>query len=161
MRRELLEEQSQFYTPTAPNVLWTLTNVADDALQNGRLGEAQTLYETAIVNAESHVRYSRAKTRFAALEGLAKVAIHRITRIDKRMGGQDTGAKDGSHTELIKARDELLDKADYLLGQAYEEAQVFGVRNRRALRVKTQRDCLPLINMLAADTQLELYKDAI
>lgn len=134
LRVELLHEQEQFYSPTAPNVLWTLTNVADDKLRNGKLDEAEQLYEAASARSELHGHYSKAKTRFAAKEGLAAVALEQARKIERRMDSGTDSFEEFFEFEI--ARTELLEKAQELFRQAYREAQVFGAGNRRALRVQ-------------------------
>lgn len=136
LRLELLHEQEQFYTPTAPNVLWTLTNVADDNLRNGKLDEAEQLYKAASARAEFHGHYSKAKTRFAAKEGLATVASEQARKIERRMDSGTDSFED--YIVLEMAKTDLLLKAQELFREAYAEAQVFGSGNRRALRVQAQ-----------------------
>lgn len=74
LRAQLLDEQQDFYGKTKGNVLWTLTNVADDHLHNYKPAGAEKLFREALERVDSLEKYGRAKTRFAALEGLAKTA---------------------------------------------------------------------------------------
>ncbi|EXJ77086.1 hypothetical protein A1O3_10244 [Capronia epimyces CBS 606.96] len=76
-RRLLLHDQERFYGPTARNVLYTMTNVADDALENGDVVGAIEHFNQVLTRADLLSDYGRAKTRFAALEGLGKCFIAR------------------------------------------------------------------------------------
>ncbi|KAK6074102.1 hypothetical protein SCUP234_08429 [Seiridium cupressi] len=138
LRRQLLEEQERFYSPTPSNVLWTLTNVADDSLRGDRLSEAEMLYETALMRAESHAPYSRAKTRFAALEGLARVARRKAQKTENEIALVSPGRGGVTSGDLCRIRYEYLQTADVLLGRACNEAQTFGSGNRRFIRVSKQ-----------------------
>ncbi|KAK6078904.1 hypothetical protein SCUP515_04343 [Seiridium cupressi] len=138
LRRQLLEEQERFYSPTSSNVLWTLTNVADDSLRGDRLSEAEMLYETALMRAESHAPYSRAKTRFAALEGLARVARRKAQKTENEIALVSPGRGGVTSGDLCRIRYEYLQTADVLLGRACNEAQTFGSGNRRFIRVSKQ-----------------------
>ena len=69
-RQALYSAQAQCYGPKARNILYTLTNVADDLRQQGRLRESDEKYQKALRGADAHKGYDRAKIRFAALEGL-------------------------------------------------------------------------------------------
>ncbi|KAF4344387.1 hypothetical protein FBEOM_1781 [Fusarium beomiforme] len=72
-RAHLWSEQESFYGPFARNVVWTVTNVADDRLDGGDLEGAEACYSTALARAEQLSGFSRAKLRFAALEGLGRI----------------------------------------------------------------------------------------
>ncbi|KIW22467.1 uncharacterized protein PV07_12351 [Cladophialophora immunda] len=73
MRRQLFYDQESRYGPTARNVLWTLTNVADDSLSDGDVDQAIRYFQDALDRAERLVDgYGRAKTSFAAREGLGR-----------------------------------------------------------------------------------------
>ncbi|KIX05332.1 uncharacterized protein Z518_06204 [Rhinocladiella mackenziei CBS 650.93] len=71
-RASLLRDQEHKYGLTARNVLWTLTNVADDALGAGDVDVAVHRFHITLQRAERLSDYGRAKTRFAALEGLGR-----------------------------------------------------------------------------------------
>ena len=72
LRAKLLVDQEAVYGPCRRNVLWTLTNVADDCLSQGEVEAATGYFSQALMRAETHTGYGRAKTRFAALEGLGR-----------------------------------------------------------------------------------------
>ncbi|KIV83907.1 hypothetical protein PV11_05892 [Exophiala sideris] len=75
MRARLLTDQERVYGLTARNVLWTLTNVADDALEEDRVDKAIAYFGQALERADASEGYGRAKTRFAALEGLGRCEV--------------------------------------------------------------------------------------
>jgi hypothetical protein len=77
LRAELLEQQEQKYGKNVRNVLWTLTNVADDDLLRGELQKAEERFLDALDRANTLDGYERANGRFKALEGLAKTAVAR------------------------------------------------------------------------------------
>ena len=74
-RQTLLRDQEKYYGRNARNVLWTLSNVADDFLQLGRWEEATLSYREVLRRSEGLSGYGRAKTRFAALEGLGRCKV--------------------------------------------------------------------------------------
>lgn len=75
-RGELLALQEQAYGKIRSNVLWTLTNVADDYLENNQFEKAEAAFRDAINRADYGLGgYAKAKIRFAAFEGLARVAM--------------------------------------------------------------------------------------
>lgn len=84
-RAQLLRNQESFYGPSARNVVWTVTNVADDHLDGGDLDGAQSYYRMALERAEQLSGFPRAKLRYAALEGLGRIEQMRfeITRHDR------------------------------------------------------------------------------
>ena len=71
----LLNEQEQKYGIYARNVLWTLTNVADDHLKRGEPYKAQLRFRDVLTRSEKLEGYERANSRFKALEGLANTAL--------------------------------------------------------------------------------------
>ena len=71
----LLNEQEQKYGIYARNVLWTLTNVADDHLKRGEPYKAQLRFRDVLARSEKLEGYERANSRFKALEGLANTAL--------------------------------------------------------------------------------------
>ena len=75
MRARLLADQERLYGLNARNVVWTLTNVADDAFEQGQLEAATQYYRQALERADTSEGYGRAKTRFAALEGLGRCEV--------------------------------------------------------------------------------------
>ncbi|KAF9774865.1 hypothetical protein IL306_007109 [Fusarium sp. DS 682] len=72
-RAHLWSEQESFYGLFARNVVWTVTNVADDRLDGGDLDGAEACYSTALARAEQLSGFGRAKLRYAALEGLGRI----------------------------------------------------------------------------------------
>ena len=78
MRKRVLYDQQKKDGLTARNVLWTLTNVADDCLAVGDVESAIEWFQTALERAGSLVEdYGRAKTSFAALEGLGRCWVRK------------------------------------------------------------------------------------
>ena len=73
LRRGLLKQQEEMYGIHARNVLWTMSNIADDALQLQDFDEAEAVYEVILARAEKLEGYGKGKTRYAALEGLARM----------------------------------------------------------------------------------------
>ncbi|EXL47382.1 hypothetical protein FOCG_11567 [Fusarium oxysporum f. sp. radicis-lycopersici 26381] len=84
-RAQLLQNQESFYGPFARNVVWTVTNIADDHLDGGDLDGAESYYRMALERAEQLSGFPRAKLRYAALEGLGRIEQIRfeITRNDR------------------------------------------------------------------------------
>ncbi|EXJ54697.1 hypothetical protein A1O7_10038 [Cladophialophora yegresii CBS 114405] len=82
MRRSLLHDQEFKYGSTARNVLWTLTNVADDCLASGDVDGAIEHFEETLRRAKtlSDV-YGREKTSFAALEGLGRCYVAKADKV--------------------------------------------------------------------------------
>ncbi|KAF2014207.1 hypothetical protein BU24DRAFT_463015 [Aaosphaeria arxii CBS 175.79] len=77
-RARLLQLQESQYGKTRGNVLWTLTNVADDYLEMFQFKRAEECYSEALQRADFGLGgYAKAKIRFAAFEGLARVALVR------------------------------------------------------------------------------------
>ena len=74
LRAKLLKDQELKYGKNVRNVVYTLTNVADDCVEQNQLAEAERLYNDALARADHLQGFGRAKIRFAALEGLAKAA---------------------------------------------------------------------------------------
>lgn len=74
-RLTLLSEQEQKYGIYARNVLWTLTNVADDHLKRNEPWKAETRFRDVLARSEKLEGYERANSRFKALEGLANTAL--------------------------------------------------------------------------------------
>ena len=130
LRSNLLRAQEKHYGQNARNVLWTLSNVAHDQLLQGDLVEAEAIYQEMLTRSDSHEGFGRAKNRFAALEGLAKVAIARAERdaISERTTGHPQSPR-SSQIKLHEARDLLLEAEAV-------SASWFGVSSHRTLRVR-------------------------
>ena len=139
-RAQLLEEQQDYYGKTKGNVLWTLTNVADDHLHNHQPGDAEKLFKDALGRADSLEHYGRAKTRFAALEGLAKTAQWRA-RNSLAHDRPDRSASSSAITESpVNRRVALLLEADSFCNEAEREAsQWFGSDSRRTVQIAKKR----------------------
>ena len=74
MRLQLVHDLERKYGYTARNVLWTLTNVADNHLAVGDVDSATDCFSDVLKRADTPVEdYGRAKTRFRSLEGLGAV----------------------------------------------------------------------------------------
>ena len=130
LRSNLLRAQEKHYGQNARNVLWTLSNVADDQLLQGDLVEAEAIYQELLSRADNHEGFGRAKNRFAALEGLAKVAIARAERdAISQCGTGHPQTPNPSQKKLHEAHDLLLE------AEAVSAAW-FGVSSRRTLRVR-------------------------
>ncbi|KAL8857710.1 MAG: hypothetical protein Q9178_005745 [Gyalolechia marmorata] len=141
-RRALLEAQTKFYGPCARNVLWTLTNVADDFLQQARTLESEEAYHSALVRADTHENYHRAKTRFAALEGLADVWIARA--------GLRGWPSEGWGTVWHGTRIDwsaLQNVSDYLEAAEQEALTWFESSGQRTLRVQSKKQSLLVLNL--------------
>ncbi len=136
-RARLLLDQEAFYGPFARNVLWTLTNVADDQLVLGNVDGAEEHYTTALERAEHLAGFGRAKTRFAALEGLARIEQMRFEQMRQSPGDlvQDVA---GPH----------LQNAYRYIDEACGEALTwFDSSSRRVSRVREERG--RIVNLLA------------
>lgn len=130
-RERLLTEQEAFYGPFARNVLWTVTNVADDRLDGGDLDGAATYYTMALGRAEHQAGFARAKSRYAALEGLGRVELMRFNRLRGGGGGRAHADRDGCILHLRNAYRHV--------SGALNEAQVwFEPTSRRAVRASEQ-----------------------
>lgn len=116
LRAELLEQQEQKYGKNVRNVLWTLTNVADDDLLRGELEKAKERFLDALERANTLDGYERANGRFKALEGLAKTAV---AKADSLM---PIAALDEFNTVLDPHRRQRFDKLREAL-KFYEEAE--------------------------------------
>ncbi|KAG9251903.1 uncharacterized protein F5Z01DRAFT_682966 [Emericellopsis atlantica] len=125
-RAQLLRDQESFYVPCARNVLWTMTNVADDQLWTGSADGGRLHYSTTLARAERLGGFGRAKIRFAALEGLARVEQRRFEELSGRGGGDDAHAVG----ECLHTMRRFLDEA---LGEALIW---FEPTSRRTTRVK-------------------------
>lgn len=83
MRTRLLADQERVYGRKARNVLWTLTNVADDALEQDQIDKAIGYYRQALERADASEGYGRAKTRFAALEGMGRCELRMAEMVEE------------------------------------------------------------------------------
>ena len=146
-RQNLLRDQEGIYPKDARNVLWTLTNVAEDHLQWGRFDRSEELYRDAFERADrSYQGFDRAKTCFAALDGLANAQMAR------------TGLVCWPYENWRVVRPAL--KEDYgailrtqsLLDDAEREAQWFEPESRRMARTLEKLDVLRFL-MPAQGTQ--------
>jgi hypothetical protein len=147
-RAQLLQDQERFYGLTAPNVLWTLMNVADDHLDDNRVSEAEKLLKLALDRAETLVGFAKAKARFAALEGLAKICLLKagLTLNPLSLRWQDSGRMLAEKLPDI-IRLARLGEADQLCLQAESDAvKWFGDDSRRRIRISQTR--LDIINAL-------------
>lgn len=105
-------------------VLWTLTNVADDCLENHQIDEAEALYLDALrISTESLEGFDQAKTNYAAYEGLAKTTLLR----------GDLNAMKGS-SRLVECQKAI----GYLEHTSNVAVSWFGPCNRRVIRVRCQ-----------------------
>ena len=142
LRAQLLDEQRRFYGENKSNVLWTQTNVADDFLFQYRPLDAERLFRDALEKAEVLDVYARAKTRYAALEGLAKVAQWKAdnglprAKLDWCGNGSAVSALESAQFSI-----NLLQTAVMFCRQAEAEADLrFGLNNRRGIRMAKKRD---------------------
>ncbi|KAK4947599.1 hypothetical protein LTR10_013545 [Elasticomyces elasticus] len=107
MRARLLTDQERVYGLPARNVLWTLTNVADDALEEGRVDKAIGYFRQALERADTSEGYGRAKTRFAALEGLGRCEVKMAEKAEKaaevrpQVAADHTVTRDMQHVSNI------------------------------------------------------------
>jgi hypothetical protein len=128
-RLNLLRAQQEHYGQDARNVLWTLSNVADDHLLRGNLGEAEVIFRDLLSRADRHEGFGRAKNRFAALEGLSKAAIATAERgIESELGKGHIPLSELSQIKLREA-------CDWLFEAETVAAAWFDVSSRRTLRV--------------------------
>jgi hypothetical protein len=128
-RRTLLQEQDELYGPNSRNVLWTLTNIADDCLQLGTIEEAEACFNMVLARSQTLSGYGRAKSRFAALEGLAKCALAK-SNVQEGLKARFSSGEHGMCPSEI-------DRALHLLDQAETEARLwFPPSSRRTARVQ-------------------------
>jgi hypothetical protein len=135
-RESLLIEQENFYGPISRNVLWTLINVAEDNLLSDRPVEAERLYLEALRRAGKLEGFGRAKSRYGALEGLAKIAEYNasVARSQEWVGRMHLG----SLTQPAQEHLVFLNRALAFYDQAKSEALSFGWNSRRFLRVSSK-----------------------
>lgn len=130
-RAQLLREQETFYGPFARNVLWTVTNVADDNLDGGDLDCAERYYMMVLTRAEHLSGFPRAKLRYAALEGLGRTERMRFDHVRR---------SDLAHLDRNKCVLHL-QRASLHVEQALKEAQTwFEPTGRRVGRVVEQQE---------------------
>lgn len=134
LREKLLEEQAEFYGSARRNVLWTLTNVADDHLEKNQPMMAEAAYMQSLRLANTSLEgFDRGKIQFAAFEGLARTALLRAE--NERRGARvrfQGSATNGREKEALK-----------FLEQAEETAQTwFEASSRRTAKVRQQREDL-------------------
>jgi hypothetical protein len=130
-RAQLLREQEAFYGSLARNVLWTVTNVADDHLDAGNIQAGEEYYSVVLARAEHLTGFGRAKIRFAALEGLARAER---MRFDQLRRSSPTLVDQG----LVSL---YLQNAYRYFNEALNEALIwFEPTSRRIARVKEQRE---------------------
>ena len=142
LRARLLTEQEEFYGSNKSNVLWTLTNVADDFLDNHRPSDAQRLFEDALRRAESLDPFARAKIRFAALEGLAKTTCWKAHHgLSQARLGECARSSVNPHASHVSVIMDLLRAAESFCIQAEAEARDgFGTDSRRFIRMAKKRE---------------------
>lgn len=151
IRFDLLTDQEAFYGKNKSNVVWTLTNVADDFLEGHQVQQAEAYFMEALGRADRLGGFAKAKNRFAALEGLAKVALVKLHLEEARQtwARSRTGMLLGySLPPMAKRR--RLNEAVTFLEQAAREAELFfEVSGRRLARVRRLRqDILTQISQL-------------
>ncbi|KAI1613173.1 hypothetical protein EDD37DRAFT_607821 [Exophiala viscosa] len=106
MRARLLADQECVYGLNARNVLWTLTNVADDALEQDRVDTAMEYFRQALERADTSEGFGRAKTRFAALEGLGRCEVRKAELAEEaelraRTAADRSATRDMQHVSNI------------------------------------------------------------
>ncbi|KAI0099793.1 hypothetical protein GGR51DRAFT_534404 [Nemania sp. FL0031] len=152
LRTQLLDEQRHFYGRTKRNVLWTTTNVADDFLESEKPSLAADMYNLTLRGANEFQGFDRAKIRFAALEGLAKVALLDVKLAERRQQ-RGTLATPTTNSTLLR-RSKLMEAANYL-EQAEKTAQLwFENGSRRATRVRLQLIVLYQDNIFLTQPEL-------
>jgi hypothetical protein len=130
LRKQLLDMQEPYYGPNRSNVLWTMTNVADDALQAWDIDAARKTYLEVIERSHKLVGAAAiGKAQYAAYEGLARTNVLQADLDDLR-------ARLESRTE---SRIRLLDAAADLLLQADHAVQMSKGHARRRSRVQQAR----------------------
>lgn len=127
-RVQLLEAQEAFYGRSARNVIWTLSNVADDHLRRGDLDAAEQSFSNVLDRSRVQHGFNQAKTSVVAHEGLAKVYLAR--------------ANDAQAT----ARPQAVGKAFEHSRQALELAQTWFESKRRIDRVRHLRNEIRSLN---------------
>lgn len=132
-RRRLLQSQELVYGKNARNVLWTRNSVAHDHLTSLQFREAELHFRTVLHKAEMLAGYGRAKIRFAALEGLAR--LH-------KMKAQDIVNRHKTEQSRLSKGADPWTLLHHALGFAHEAAQEsqahFGVSSRRWIRIQSQ-----------------------
>ena len=134
-RRALLEAQIQFYAPDARNVLYTMTNVADDLRQQGKLLESGKKYSETLLRAGAHRDYDGAKTRFPALEGLADTWMELAGSKSWSPGGWELICHTWDRSALGIA-------SEYLSSAEAEALAWFDRWSHRVLRVQRKKHAL-------------------
>ncbi|KAK5061070.1 hypothetical protein LTR84_007611 [Exophiala bonariae] len=151
IRQDLLVDQEALYGKNKSNVVWTLTNVADDFLESHQVQRAEAYFMEAISRADRLGGFAKAKNRFAALEGLAKVALVRLhlEEATQTWARSRTGMLLG-HSLGPMAKRQRLNEAVAFLEQAATEAELFfEPSGRRLARVRRLRqDILSQISQI-------------
>lgn len=136
-RLVLLGEQEQKYGIYARNVLWTLTNVADDHLQRGEPWKAEGRFRDVLERSEKLEGYERANSRFKALEGLAKTALVAAESVFSEGIMVEPGA---SSDEVRRKHQAFLLETVRLYDEAEEEAETwFEQDSPRRVRVSENK----------------------
>jgi serine/threonine protein kinase len=91
LRSSLLDEQSQAHGKQAHNVLWTLTNFADDNLQRGDLGDAEARFKDTLERAKRLERFERYVASSIVFTILGKTAVVRENATTSRGSSRDAG----------------------------------------------------------------------
>lgn len=152
LRSQLFLEQEAFYGKTARNVLWTLTNMADDYLLQKHLDDAEATFTEALARADGLTGFARAKIRFAALEGLAKTARSRAEELRSR----ETSSGATSPVTFLNGLciRKLQEGANLLLEAEVTARTWFETTSRRTARVEKERlDVLAMISEMASDPE--------
>ena len=134
LRATLLSRQEHVYGRTARNVLWTLTNVAGDFLTRGALDEAEAAFRETLVRTNAGLEgFGNAKTRFAALEGLGRVAEARAERMVGGLEGEQQGwGQEGFRMAKLREAAEFLGEAEGVASTWFE------AESRRTARVRVK-----------------------
>lgn len=156
LRAWLFEEQKRCYGGLGrTNVLWTLSNVADDELDNRHPQRAGELFTQALRAAFGlQDAFARAKVQFAALKGLSAVSEAKARLLLWRPG-LDWEVSSGRRADSGNVRRvalEHLDEAERCRKQAEEiAASSFGPRSRRAILAADRRRHLERLSVSIAD----------
>ena len=131
LRKQLFHMQESYYGPNRSNVLWTMTNVADDALQAWDICTARKTYLEVVERSHKLVGAAAiGKAQYAAYEGLARTNVLQADLEDAIAGREP----------LTESRIQLLDATADLLLQADHAVQMSQGHARRRSRVQQRRN---------------------
>lgn len=133
LRARLLEDQRLFYGDARRNVLWTVTNVADDNLEKNHPMQAGAMFQFALTQSKVVLKdFDQSKIMFAALEGLAKTEV-----LTAEMDLKSVRTRESRFGSIQLRRYQAA--VEYLQSAEEVSRNWFPPQNRRTIRVRNHR----------------------